>query len=300
MFEKILVPLDGTSVSEDILLTVSLLAKKCQSRLLLLSVIDSRALDPREGSDEFGAWETHIKESMQTIVERLEKEGLEVNALVIQGIPQEEIVRTAEREACDLIALLSHGRNLFGWALLGSVAYHVLHLSSVPVFMLTPKKAQEFPEISKKTPPQIVVALDGTQTAEKSLSYAEQLSRTFESPLSLVQVVSLTRPPLPAPLAKLFERRDRNISEKAKKYLDGVEADLESRGLSVERHLLEGSAVPLLVRFLTDLPNTITVLCTRTNDAYVPYVLGSTSLALLGSSGGPFLLIPHARELWRL
>src|SRR5690606_25031823 len=183
MFSRILVPLDGTDVSEEILPTVSLLANKLKAQLLLLSVIDCRALDPREGADECGAWEAHSRERLQQLVSRLKEDGCDASALILQGIPQEEIVRTAEREDCDLIAMLSHGRNVVGWALLGSVAYNVVHLSSVPVFMLTPKKAQEFPRIFEESLIRIVAPLDGTKAAESSLPYAENLTRNLEGKL---------------------------------------------------------------------------------------------------------------------
>ena len=52
------------------------------------------------------------------------------------GNVAEEIVRTAEKEDFGLIAMSTHGRNVLGRGVLGSVTDAVVHSSCVPVLTL--------------------------------------------------------------------------------------------------------------------------------------------------------------------
>lgn len=71
--------------------------------------------------------------------DELRRQGLtNVSIEVLEGAPGEAIVEAAERLACDLIVMSTHGRSGLGRALLGSVADHVTRHAPVPVFLVRP------------------------------------------------------------------------------------------------------------------------------------------------------------------
>ena len=67
---------------------------------------------------------------------KLEELGLKVSAILAMGDPSTEILKTAEREGCDLIAMTSHGHRLIGDIIYGSTIREVRHKGSIPVLLV--------------------------------------------------------------------------------------------------------------------------------------------------------------------
>ncbi len=128
MFEKILVPLDGSVVSEGILPFIAQLAKGLKSSVVILSVCSPTKSGPaglmiRGGLDKSDA---------------LIAEEIAAEALVAVGDPASEIRRVAQDEGCDLIAMSTHGRSGFRKGILHSVTYLVMLSSCLPTLVVAP------------------------------------------------------------------------------------------------------------------------------------------------------------------
>ena len=52
------------------------------------------------------------------------------------GNPPDEIIKTAEREGCDLIAMTSHGHRFIADLILGSTIDEVRHRTNVPILVV--------------------------------------------------------------------------------------------------------------------------------------------------------------------
>ena len=119
MFEKILVPLDGSELAEGILPYASQLAKGLDIPMVLLAVVDRHALSqsfedfPEEErpspSEVSQAAETAARKRLQRVAAGLADQGIKTSSAVVDGKPAEEIVRVADQEGCDLIAMPSPG-----------------------------------------------------------------------------------------------------------------------------------------------------------------------------------------------
>ena len=137
VYRRILVPLDHSAADAAILAHVRELARHCGARLLLLHVADGWAA---RNLQQFNLRESDEIRDDRAYLERtcaaLESEGFEVEALLGAGEPDKEIVATAAREGCDLIAMGTHGHRLLGDLLHGSVATSVRHRSMVPVLLV--------------------------------------------------------------------------------------------------------------------------------------------------------------------
>ena len=66
--------------------------------------------------------------------------GLEVSVRLAMGSPPDQILKIADSEQCDLIALASHGHRLIGDIIHGSTIDAVRHKAGVPIFVVPPKK----------------------------------------------------------------------------------------------------------------------------------------------------------------
>lgn len=68
---------------------------------------------------------------------RLDASGLEYNARILVGPVAESLVKHAKGERCDLIFIGTRGMSELGKALVGSTATKVLHISPIPVLLVT-------------------------------------------------------------------------------------------------------------------------------------------------------------------
>lgn len=148
MYQKILVPLDGSKLAECVLPYVEELATHCGTNEVVLVSATERAQGYRPVTDysqplgmqlapeAVGKKERQAERYLSRIAKRLEKKGIKVQTEVLLGNPAQEITLYAEYRECDLIVIASHGRSgPSRWAH-GSVADKVFRASCVPVLMV--------------------------------------------------------------------------------------------------------------------------------------------------------------------
>jgi nucleotide-binding universal stress UspA family protein len=154
MYERILVPLDGSELAEAILPFAEQVAGPLDTEVILLRVIEP--LSPVElvasagvvAPDTFTLRDIEAKHYLSEIQRRLSKKGLRVRTRVaLGGTPAEEILAAVQATNADLIAMATHGRSGLGRTLFGSVAESVLRASAVPVLLIrTPAAHKPAPE----------------------------------------------------------------------------------------------------------------------------------------------------------
>ncbi|HWQ90476.1 MAG TPA: universal stress protein [Clostridia bacterium] len=137
MYRKILVALENSSSDETLLPHVARLARQLGSQLLIVHVADgwvARNFDQLRlaESEEMRADRTYLEQTAA----RLKREGLSVATHLALGDPPTEILKTAEAERCDLIAMTSHGHRLLGDLLFGSTIHEVRHKTAIPVLLV--------------------------------------------------------------------------------------------------------------------------------------------------------------------
>jgi manganese transport protein len=140
MYGRILVALENSDADSALLPHVSELAKRLGSELLLLHVADGWAARNYERlqlteSEEMKSDRGYLEATVQT----LRKEGLEVASRLALGDPPTEILKVAEQEKCDLIAMTMHGHRLIGDLLFGSCIHEVRHRTSIPILLVRAK-----------------------------------------------------------------------------------------------------------------------------------------------------------------
>jgi nucleotide-binding universal stress UspA family protein len=143
MFKKILVPLDGSNLSESILPNVSGLAKPLGAEVILLRVVVFVDQDTGYIPAEY-APSAEVLDEMKRYLEQqaadLRRVGLTVTTYAVGGHPADTIVDYAKEIHADLIAMATHGRTGAARWLMGSVADKVVHGAKVPVMLFPPTK----------------------------------------------------------------------------------------------------------------------------------------------------------------
>jgi nucleotide-binding universal stress UspA family protein len=144
MFRRVVVPLDGSPLSEAILPCVRALANGSPLEVELVAVATPpHDLGLRERGGPYvgqlpGAEAERLREYLQTMAARLTDAGLHVRTHVFIGEPAAEIVRHAQAVGADLIAMSTHGRTGLARLLHGSVAAAVLRDAGRPLLLLRP------------------------------------------------------------------------------------------------------------------------------------------------------------------
>jgi nucleotide-binding universal stress UspA family protein len=151
MYDRILVPLDGSERAECVLPHVETLATACSVKeVVLVSVTEritgfrvmddsSQPLGERLVPEAVGKEAKQAQKYLGKIAKTLEAKGIKVSTEVLMGKPAEEIIIYAHRMKCDLIIMASHGRSgISRWAH-GSVADQVFRAAAIPILMIKAK-----------------------------------------------------------------------------------------------------------------------------------------------------------------
>lgn len=135
MYKKILVPLENSPTDEVILEHIRVLAGETGAELILIHVADGFQA---RNQKRFGESEEMRRD--RAYLARRESElraaGLKASHILAWGDPPAEVLATADREHCDLIAMATHGHRFLADLLLGSVADAVRHRARIPVLLL--------------------------------------------------------------------------------------------------------------------------------------------------------------------
>lgn len=151
MYQKIMVPLDGSKLAECVLPHVEAIAKGCGvSNVIFVRVVEP-VLKPT-GDDYFPLEEDRklfkfdrkaaAKDYLKQVVSRLKYDGVKIQAEVIVGKAAESLIDYAEKNGVDLIAIATHGRSGVSRWVWGSVADRILHSTCAPVLVVQPAECK--------------------------------------------------------------------------------------------------------------------------------------------------------------
>ena len=141
MYRKILVALENGPADKTILPQIAQLAARLGSELLLLHVADgwaARSFDQLKlaESEEIKNDRAYLEQTADS----LRAKELTVTTRLAMGNPPTEILKIAEAEHCNLIAMTSHGHRFFGDLFHGSTITEVRHRTHIPIFLVRAEK----------------------------------------------------------------------------------------------------------------------------------------------------------------
>jgi nucleotide-binding universal stress UspA family protein len=142
--QRILVPLDGSALAEEVLGEVRVLATARGAELLLLRVVEPPAPIEADGASylrlaqEEAAALAEARSYLEGVAARLRADGRTVTTRAVVGEALPTIAATASEYEADLIAIATHGRGGLARLVMGSVAAGVLHRTRTPVLLVRP------------------------------------------------------------------------------------------------------------------------------------------------------------------
>ena len=205
MFEKIVVCLDGSALSERVLGTIEPVVVRVNAELLLVRVVESP-----EAYDEALAHLRSLRES-------LEGRGIRTGAHVLVGAdPAAEIVDFAANAGATLVAAGTHGRTGLARLALGSVAEQIVRSADRPVLLVNALVPTAPLGLER-----VLLPLDGSEASEKVFPLAQQLAHSFGSELVALAVEDREVLASPTTVADEHARTVRAF-ERARRVLEDV------------------------------------------------------------------------------
>ncbi len=296
MFKKMLVPLDGSELSE----VTFKYAKELAGRFSGLEVI---LLHVCRDKDTVGMHRTYIESSADKIRTDVEKssgnKGIIVRGELLTGVPADEILRFANVNKIDLVLMASHGRSgVSRWAM-GSVAYKVLRQVKVPVLMV--RAGIEDAIIHDQLPERrILVALDGTKSAEGILSEVEILGRQWGKDVVQIILVRVCEPSTvssdyPSDLDVSWEAHVQQENLKCKlvagAYLANVEKRFREAGFKVRSELPLGNPAQEIVNASVNNRANLIAMIMHGRSGISRWAYGNTAEEVMMGARTPILLV---------
>lgn len=173
MENRIVIPLDGTESSAEILRYVKTITPREATEIALLRVMSESGV-PAGG-------ETHAND----IHDSLKSEGWNISRETRMGDPVDEIVKFAVLMPATLVVMSTHGRSGLERVREGSVTEQVLKQSPCPVFILHSTRAEPADHREHELFRRILVPLDGTKTSASILSCVEKFAKFHDSEVIL-------------------------------------------------------------------------------------------------------------------
>lgn len=307
MQPRILVPLDGSSLSEEALPHAVALAHTNGAAITLLRVVSSPItvaptvwpvsqdhLVWKYGNEEVKGAQSYMAE----VAKALESQGLIVRVETLEGDPATEIVRYAEQHpGVQFIAMSTHGRSGLERLLFGSVAERVLHASPVPLLLVKPYAIHSEPHKGAEYR-QILLPLDGSPFAEQAIEYAEKLALATGATLTLVSAVN--HPEYPPAFAEgvtlavepmLWEDHFAWVAQYIQKTADRLRAS----GITVLTHVLHEQPSEAILEEARISNADLIVMATHGRSGLPRLWMGSVALKVVKKAEVPVLLV-RARQ----
>ncbi|NHN49197.1 universal stress protein [Halostella sp. JP-L12] len=290
MYDTILVPTDGSDVSEVAVKKAIALARRFDASIHAIHVLEVDDV-PADVAAEATEELTRIGETALAEVSDLATNaGVATTTRVVEttGPVHEEIVDYAVDYGVDLIVMGTHGRTGWDRLVLGSVAERVLRTSPVPVLTVSGEAD------SDRDVETVLVPTDGSDPANAAADHAIELAAATDAALHVVHVVNLTggwggeieSPQLYEALEEAGQRAVDEVVERAD------DADVRS----VEASVLSGTPARSILDYADERDVDWIVMGTHGRTGLDRYLLGSVTARVVRLSERPVLSLSSPDE----
>jgi nucleotide-binding universal stress UspA family protein len=293
MFNRILVPLDGSQLAESALQAAASLAGKLRVPVTLLHLVERNP--PQEIHKErhlTGAAEaeSYLREVAARAFPPKVKVDWHVHDAAVEDVPASIIEHAAESQST-LIVMSTHGRSGVRGLLYGNIAQKVVAQGAAPLLLVKPG-APEF-KVER-----LLVPLDPASLHDIGLPLAEELARAYEAELYLFSVIptlgtlagdeAAASTLLPATALALLDIQEEN----ARVDLQGHLEELHKAGLRATARVARGDPGPVILQAAGELGADLIVLSTHRRAGAAAFWARSVAPQVANRASIPILLIP--------
>lgn len=284
----ILVPLDGSELSERALPYAMQFASALSAPVVLLAVWRHAEARRHAPAPDHEALRRQSAEAAETYLEGVRTRfagEARVTALAREGEPAHEILAACAELSPRLVAMTTHGRTgLQRWRF-GSVAHRVIHEGAAPTLVVGPEVLRE-----PAVPPavrRILAPLDGSHFAETALPLVREIAAAFSAQVLLTRIVPFAVQAYPfSPVAIGMPALDEELERGARAYLESKRGAVPGADIGVYQGHVAESICDIVEHEQFD----VVVMATHARAAVGRVLLGSTADRVL-QCRAPVLLV---------
>jgi nucleotide-binding universal stress UspA family protein len=277
--QRILVPLDGSPFAEEALRLAQAFSGTHNSRLVLVSVQQTTGV-PRSipflqsGPGQDGNLSEYEK-YLHQVAGKLGQTGDHIEVFVETGDIVEQITKTAQQQAVDLLIMSTHGRSGFGRALIGSVADKVINQINIPTLLIRPVSDEP---LQPPTFAKILVTLDGSTEAEQVLPFASVVAGRNKSEILLLSVPD--------------ELQTEAQQDKLRQYLEAMALSFRATGVPTKTLVAGSSPGYTIVEVANGEAVDLIMLASHGRGGFARLMMGSVADTVVHHTRQPVFLVP--------
>lgn len=296
MFEKILLPLDGSELAESAVPYVRDLAGQLNAEVNMIHVSERQDL-----AHMYQIYLEHIKDNIRKEIKGFWGTDREprIKTEVIAGEPAKVIMEYTKQNSIDLVALTSCGTSgIRAWAL-GSVADKVVRSVEVPILLIRVKEGRVVRDtgIIKR----VLVPLDSSEASKIAVPYAIDLAKRLNAGITLFSmaqtVYARNIDSMGVGVGVNWDSVDAATEKYTDDYLQSVEDEIKVQGVDVSHIAVLGiDAANEILELEKKLPADLIVMATRGRSTVARWAFGSVAEKVLRQGEGPLLVVRETQK----
>lgn len=293
---KILVPLDGSQLAEQVLPHAVCFARRFEAELHLLQVIRDHA-DPDTPFDGLD-WELRCTRSacyLESVSEALAEQGIEASCEVIEGEPASEIIEFCHRHSIDLLILSASGAGAVARFPRGGTVQKIISCADLSLLLVNDDGAVPDGDVSYR---HILVPVDGSSRSDWALSLAAAVATANDAELSLLHVIqepkATQRVRESAEGRQLIERLVELNRADAARRIEEIKAMLP-RSLTVSSRVVVAPDIPAAIEQAAEIePADLVILSAHGSAASHRRPFGPVAEPVLAHTSRPVMILQDA------
>ena len=285
-YQKILVPLDGSELAERALPYIKSIARLKKSNVILFAVSLKLFVDRRDRL---------FTSYLEVKAKELNEEGIKATTATSYGEVAEEIVKYADNNKIDLIAMATHGYSKAKKWMFGSTAQKVLYSTKIPVLLIKYKTAEVSGEFNR-----ILVPLDGSPFSESTFPHVVELAKNTNREVLLLHICeppivpSYGSRPINPTWMKYRDDMWEEMERLSTSYLKKTAATLKKRGVKVKSRVIKaqsGEVAKTIMQISKEEDIDMLIIATRGRSGVSSWVYGRIANRIVEEFSQPILLI---------
>ena len=288
MFDRFLVPIDGSALAERAIPYAVALARATHGEIQLLHATPEATAAAGQQA------ELDMAARLDKIVTELRRQGIRTGSHTLGGDAATAIIKAANSAPTSVLVMSTHGRGGLGRWLYGSVAEQVLRDADLPILLISAGADYSWPT---GRPLKILVPLDGSETAEAAIESARRIGKSLEADAIFVRIIESSQSP-----DLIFDpahfRLDRPVMDSgqtaAREYLDNVASQPASPFHAVDTIVEEGNPATRIAALARQEDVDLIVMATHGRTGLARLVMGSVATATVHRAHVPILIVRPA------
>ena len=303
LFKNILFPTDFTPHARSALKYAAAFARAGGRRVVLFSVQTGKVpanlmtLPERILQNQETNWLLQLRGQVKELLTDPLFEGLEVDPVIVEGEPADEIAKAIREYDIDLVTVVTHGRRGLARALFGSTAEEIIAEAPCPVLTIRPPQHNFVHHRGSATEirlNRILLATNFRPSSNVATNVARQMAEDSGAELHAIHVIG-----------DYFEQISVMFPEGGRSALSRMRADVQSRMQSfagegdgrVKTHVAEGRPYAEIVRLAAEIDADLIVIGTTVHASLFggAPALGSEIERVVRNAPCPVLCVPSGK-----